>query len=199
MFFECKEISFHFILQTFLKMKINSLAIFCGSKAGNNQLFSEDAVALGKILAENKIMMIYGGGKNGLMGAIADSVIQHGGIVKGVIPEVLNKWEHHHENISELLIVEDMHHRKRIMYDLCDAAIILPGGFGTLDELFEMLTWNQLSIHDKKIFILNSGGFYDHLLQHMETLSNAGFLYGVYNEQFKIIINPEDFVQYVRS
>lgn len=179
-------------------MKINSLAIFCGSKAGNNKLFHEDATALGKILADNNIMMIYGGGKNGLMGVVADSVMQHGGTVKGVIPQFLNKWEHQHENISELLIVEDMHHRKRMMYDLCDAAIILPGGFGTLDELFEMLTWNQLSIHDKKIFILNTGGFYDHLLAHLKKLSEVGFLYGKLEEQITVLNEPEEFCKYIK-
>ena len=88
------------------------------------------------------------------MGAAADSVMNNGGKVKGVIPQVLIEWEHQHENITELVVVEDMHIRKRTMYELSDGAIILPGGFGTLDELFEMLTWNQLSIHDKQIFII---------------------------------------------
>jgi uncharacterized protein (TIGR00730 family) len=175
---------------------IKSIAIFCGSKAGNNQLFREDAIMFGRILAENNIVMVYGGGKNGLMGAVADSVMQNGGTVKGVIPQVLISWEHQHENISELVVVEDMHHRKRMMYDLCDAAIILPGGFGTLDELFEMLTWNQLSIHDKQIFILNSGGFYDHLLSHLHILANEGFLYGKLEEQFNVLNKPEDFKQH---
>jgi uncharacterized protein (TIGR00730 family) len=178
-------------------MNIKSVAIFCGSKTGNNFLFREDAVALGKILAENKIVMVYGGGKNGLMGAIADSVMQQGGTVKGVIPEVLISWEHQHENISELLVVEDMHHRKRMMYELCDAAIILPGGFGTLDELFEMLTWNQLSIHDKKIFILNTGAFYDHLLAHLKTLAEVGFLYGKLDEQITVLNEPREFYSYI--
>lgn len=177
-------------------MLIKSISIFCGSKAGNNQLFREDAIMFGKILAENNIVMVYGGGKNGLMGAVADSVMQNGGTVKGVIPQVLISWEHQHKNISELVVVEDMHHRKRMMYDLCDAAIILPGGFGTLDELFEMLTWNQLSIHDKQIFILNSGGFYDHLLSHLQVLANEGFLYGKLEEQFNVLNKPEDFKQF---
>jgi uncharacterized protein (TIGR00730 family) len=95
-------------------------------------------------------------------------------------------------------VVEDMHMRKRKMYELCDAAIILPGGFGTLDELFEMLTWNQLSIHDKRIFIMNSGGFYDHLLAHLQNLTNEGFLYGELPEQFTILNNPSDILQYIK-
>ena len=93
------------------------------------------------------------------MGTIADTVMDHGGKVIGVIPQVLVDWERQHNSLSELLVVDDMHTRKKKMYELCDAAIILPGGFGTLDELFEMVTWNQLSIHDKQIFILNSGRF----------------------------------------
>ena len=130
--------------------KINKLAIFCGSKTGTNDLYAMHAKELGKILAEKKVELIYGGGRKGLMGIVADTVMDHSGIVRGVIPQVLVEWEHQHENLSELLVVDDMHVRKRKMYDLCDGAIILPGGFGTLDELFEMLTWNQLSIHDKK-------------------------------------------------
>jgi uncharacterized protein (TIGR00730 family) len=128
-------------------------------KRGNNEVFYNHAKELAGILAANKIELIFGGGKSGLMGVVADEVMQNGGIVRGVIPQVLLAWEHQHENISELLVVEDMHVRKRKLYELCDAAIILPGGFGTLDELFEILTWNQLSIHDKKIFILNQEDF----------------------------------------
>jgi len=122
--------------------------------------------------------MIYGGGKNGLMGCVADAVMQAGGTVRGVIPQVLLGWESGHHGVSELIVVETLHERKRRMYELCDAAVILPGGFGTLDELFEILTWNVLSLHDKKVFILNSGGFYNHLLQHLQLLAAEGFLYG---------------------
>jgi uncharacterized protein (TIGR00730 family) len=178
---------------------IRSLAIFCGSKSGNNEQYKKDAAELGKLIAEHKVQLIYGGGKNGLMGIAADSVMENGGIVKGVIPKVLIEWETQHENISDLLVVEDMHVRKRTMYELCDAAIILPGGFGTLDELFEMLTWNQLSIHDKAIFILNSAGFYDHLIQHLEKLTTEGFLYGDLMEQFVILNKPADIITYFKD
>lgn len=181
------------------QMSIKSVAIFCGSKPGNNPGYKDQAARLGEILAGNNITMIYGGGKNGLMGVVADSVMANKGTVKGVIPQVLIDWETQHDNISELVVVEDMHIRKRKMYELCDAAIILPGGFGTLDELFEMLTWNQLSIHDKKIFILNSDGFYDHLVAHMKQLSTDGFLYGDLNEQFTVLGKPEDFVSHITA
>lgn len=148
-------------------------------------------------MAAQGVTLVYGGGKVGLMGASADSVMDNGGTVRGVIPQVLVNWEHQHENISELLVVEDMHVRKRTMYNFCDGAIILPGGFGTLDELFEMLTWNQLSIHDKKIFILNTGGFYDHLLAHLQKLTDEGFLYGELHEQFTVLNEPADLLRHL--
>lgn len=176
---------------------INKLAIFCGSKTGNNPLYEQQAKVLAEILAERRIELIYGGGKSGLMGVVANSVLAKGGIVRGVIPQVLVDWEHQHDEISELFVVDDMHVRKRKLYDLCDGAIILPGGFGTLDELFEILTWNQLSIHDKKIFILNSGGFYNHLLAHLQLLSEEGFLYGKLEEKLTVLNAPEDLEQYL--
>lgn len=176
---------------------INKLAIFCGSKTGSNPLYEQQAKVLAEILAEQKIELIYGGGKSGLMGVVANSVLAKSGIVRGVIPQVLVDWEHQHDEISELFVVDDMHVRKRKLYDLCDGAIILPGGFGTLDELFEILTWNQLSIHDKKIFILNSGGFYNHLLAHLQLLSEEGFLYGKLEEKLTVLNAPEDLEQYL--
>jgi len=179
--------------------KINKLAIFCGSKKGNDPLYAQHAEELGKIIAEKKIELIYGGGRNGIMGVAADTVMQHCGIVRGVIPQVLIEWEHQHQGISELVVVEDMHVRKRKMYELCDAAIILPGGFGTLDELFEMLTWNQLSIHDKEIFILNSGGFYDHLLAHLKHLMDEGFLYGNLEEEFTVLNEPKEIIPFLAN
>ena len=176
---------------------INKLAIFCGSKNGNNALYGQHAVALAEILAAKKIELIYGGGKSGLMGVVADTVMRKGGIVRGVIPQVLVDWEHQHDEISELFVVEDMHVRKRKLYELCDGAIVLPGGFGTLDELFEILTWNQLSIHDKKIFIMNSGGFYNHLLAHMQFLTGEGFLYGELEEKLTVLNEPSELLNHL--
>jgi uncharacterized protein (TIGR00730 family) len=179
--------------------KIERVAIFCGSKNGNNPLYTQHAEELAKILAEFRIELVYGGGKKGLMGTVADTVMKQSGIVRGVIPQVLVDWEHQHQGISELLVVDDMHIRKRKMYDLCDAAVILPGGFGTLDELFEIVTWNQLSLHDKKIFVLNSGGFYNHLLQHMRFVADEGFLWGKLNELMVILNEPADFLPFVNQ
>ena len=134
-------------------MSIQSLAVFCGSKNGSNPLFVQHAIELGKLLAKNNITLIYGGANIGIMGAIADSTMNNGGKVVGIIPKVLVDWERKHEEITELIITEDMHDRKKIIYERSDAVLVLPGGFGTLDELFETITWNQLSIHEKHVFI----------------------------------------------
>lgn len=158
-------------------MKIEAVAVFCGSKTGSNPLYMEHAAELGKYLAMLQLKLIYGGAKAGLMGAVADAVLSNGGSVMGVIPKVLTESEHQHDGLTELAVVPDMHSRKKMMYDMSDAAIILPGGFGTLDELFEMLTWNQLKIHDKKIYLLNSAGFYSHLINHLRALEKENFLY----------------------
>jgi uncharacterized protein (TIGR00730 family) len=172
-------------------MKPTALAVFCGSKSGTETLYVEQATTLGNIMANLGITLIYGGGSVGIMGAVADAVMQQGGQVIGVIPEKLLEWEQEHKNITQLHIVADMHVRKKMMYELCDAAIILPGGNGTLDELFEMLTWNTLKIHEKKIIILNTLGFYDHLLKHMDTMMQQGFLYENWRERIMVVDNPE--------
>lgn len=171
-------------------MKVQAVAVFCGSKNGNNPLFLQHAAELGKHLAVLNLRLIYGGGKKGIMGTLADAVLNNGGNVMGVIPKVLIEWEAQHENLTELAIVPDMHSRKKMMYELSDAAIILPGGFGTLDELFEMLTWNQLKIHDKKIYILNTAGFYDHLLNHLKIMEKEDFLYEPFSHRIVFCNSP---------
>ncbi len=168
-----------------------SVAVFCGSKLGNNSLFEDHAIELGQWIAENAISLIYGGGSVGMMGAIADSVMQNGGKVIGVIPKALFKFEVGHQNITELREVEDMHVRKRMMYELCDAAIILPGGNGTLDELFEIMTWNSLDIHSKKIILLNTAGYYNHLLAHLEYSQQQGFLHGNWQDKLIVADTPQ--------
>lgn len=178
-------------------MKVNALAVFCGSKTGNNPLFAEQAKELGHILATQKIRLIYGGGNKGIMGAVSNAVLEEGGHVVGIIPEILKDREHHHQGITELIIVADMHTRKKMLYEKCDAAIILPGGFGTMDELFEMLTWNQLSIHDKKIFILNTAGFYTHLLSFAQAMQNEGFLYDKIEEKLIVLNRADEILGYL--
>ena len=178
-------------------MTVTSIAVFCGSQSGINPLYQQQAKELGKYLGENKIRLIYGGGSKGLMGAIADSVMAYGGEVVGVIPELLIGWEHQHEGISDLQIVADMHSRKKIMYDLSDAAIILPGGYGTLDELFEMLTWNTLKIHEKKIIMLNTEGFYNHLLAHIKFMQESKFLYENWEERILLANTVEEIISFL--
>jgi hypothetical protein len=171
-------------------MEIRSVAVFCGSKNGNNPIFARHAVELGKYIGLLKLKLIYGGGSTGLMGLIADTALTEGVDVLGVIPELLIGWEHHHKGLTQLAIVPDMHTRKKRMYDSCDAAIILPGGFGTLDEFFEMLTWNQLKIHNKKIYVLNSGGFYSYLLLHLRQLEKESFLYDSLDDRIIVCDTP---------
>ncbi len=173
-------------------MPVQSIAVFCGSKEGVNERYAKDAHTLGKLMAEKNMVLVYGGGNKGLMGAVANALMDEGGKVIGVIPKVLLEWEAQHEGITELRVVEDMHTRKKMMYELCDVAIILAGGNGTLDELFEMLTWNNLNIHNKQIILLNTAGFYDHLMAHMDTMATEGFLYGNWRERLIVCNTPEE-------
>ncbi|MHA4843449.1 LOG family protein [Flavitalea antarctica] len=171
-------------------MNIDAVAVFCGSKNGVNPIYSQHAAELGKLIAVLNLKLVYGGGKKGLMGIIADSVLENGGRATGVIPKVLIEWEQQHDGLSELTVVPDMHTRKKMMYELCDVAIVMPGGFGTMDELFEMLTWNQLKIHDKKIYILNSDGYYNHLMHHLHHARREGFLYELPEERIIFCNSP---------
>jgi uncharacterized protein (TIGR00730 family) len=169
-----------------------SVAVFCGSKFGNNKLFAQHAEAVGVLLAQQNIQLIYGGGRRGLMGVVANSAIKHNGKVVGVIPSLLSEKEDIHDELETLHILETMHERKKKMFELCEAAVILPGGFGTLDELFEMITWNNLSIHDKTIILLNSDGYYNNLLAHLDQMQQEGFLYSPWKESFFIISDPKE-------
>src|SRR5687767_7022957 len=178
-------------------MNINSLAVFCGSKNGNDPIYAEHATELGKLLAEKNITLIYGGGSTGIMGAIANAMMANGGKVIGIITKKLVDWEHQHQGITDLSIVDDMHIRKQKMYELCDAAVILPGGVGTLDEFFEMVTWNQLSIHDKNIYIINSDNFFDFLLRHIQQMEKQGFLYETVLERITVLNEPSQLLQYI--
>jgi uncharacterized protein (TIGR00730 family) len=172
-------------------MAIRTIAVFCGSNSGANPLFEKHACLLGKLLADQNIHLIYGGGKKGLMGSLANAVLENGGTVTGVIPKFLTDWEQQHEGLTSLLVVPDMHERKKKLYELCDAAILMPGGNGSLDEFFEMLTWNTLNIHNKKIIILNSNGFYEHLIAHLHRMDQEQFLYEDPMHRIKIVDSPE--------
>jgi uncharacterized protein (TIGR00730 family) len=175
-------------------MSITSLAVFCGSKEGANPIYCEHARQLGYILADKNITLIYGGSNKGVMGAVANAVLEKKGKVIGVMPKILNGVEHSHYGISEMYETEDMHSRKKMIYAKADAALTLPGGYGTMDELFEMVTWNQLKIHNKKMYILNSGGFYNHLIAHLKMMEQENFLYKKIGGQIKIVSAPAELV-----
>ncbi len=152
------------------------LCVYCGSNRGRSAAFAEAAVALGKLLAERGIGVVYGGGHVGLMGVLADAVLTAGGEVIGVIPKSLEEKELGHRGLTELHVVTSMHERKHMMADLSDGFISMPGGIGTLEELFETFTWLQLGFHQKPVALLNIGGFYDPLLAFVTQLTTDGFL-----------------------
>jgi uncharacterized protein (TIGR00730 family) len=153
--------------------RIKSICVYCGSGPGTNPAFMEAARRFGRILAENRIRLVYGGGSAGLMGACAEAVLDHGGYVTGIIPEFLTDREHMLMRAQERIITRDLHERKRLMFERADAFVALPGGVGTLEELVEQLTWAQLGRHRKPILIANIDHFWDPLcalLDHMEKL-----------------------------
>ncbi len=155
---------------------LKSICVYCGSSLGDDSDIGDIAKELGSYLAQNNITLIYGAAKIGVMGQVARAVLDKGGKVIGVIPEFLKIKEVVHLGLTELIVNKDMHERKMKMQELSEGFIALPGGFGTLEELFEILTWGQLGLHQKPIGILNVNGFYDHLLRLLESMVQKGFL-----------------------
>jgi uncharacterized protein (TIGR00730 family) len=155
---------------------LKSICVFCGSNFGSRPEYSNAAECLGRLFANRGITLIYGGGKVGLMGRIADAVLGAGGRVTGVIPQALILKEIGHESLTELKIVNSMHERKAVMAELADAFIAMPGGFGTLDEFCEVLTWAQLGLHHKPCGVLNVNGYYDSFLQQLDQAVSERFL-----------------------
>jgi uncharacterized protein (TIGR00730 family) len=155
---------------------MKKLCIFCGSAKGEGSKYIELGAKIGEMLVKNNIGLVYGGASIGLMGAIADSVLKHGGHVTGIIPKSLVDYEVAHNGLSELFVTENMHQRKQMMYDCADAFLSLPGGMGTLDEMFEVLTWTQLKYHEKPSYIFNFEGFYDSLLSYLRHSQSEGFI-----------------------
>jgi uncharacterized protein (TIGR00730 family) len=156
---------------------MKSICIYCGSNAGAKPIYTERAMALGNRLAKDGIALVYGGGNVGLMGVVADAVLEGGGEVIGVIPEQLVNWEVAHRGLSKLEIVGSMHERKARMFDLADGFVALPGGFGTLDEMFEMLTWRQLGIGNKPCAFLDIDGFYSPLMTMLDRMVAERFVH----------------------
>ncbi|WP_417384660.1 TIGR00730 family Rossman fold protein [Gimesia sp.] len=161
---------------------LKSICVFCGSKSGNDAQYQQSAIELGRLMAERKISLVYGGGSVGLMGIIADAVLDAGGEVIGVIPQQLAVKELIHPRVEQMHIVDNMHTRKAMMSELCDAFIAMPGGFGTLEELFEVVSWVQLGIYRKPVGLLNTSGFYDPLLNLIDHCIETEFVKPKYRD-----------------
>jgi len=155
---------------------MKSVCVFCGSRLGNDKVYSDAAYAFGKLLAEKNLTMIYGGAKVGMMGALADGVLENGGKAIGVLPVFFQEKEIVHDNLDELILVNSMHERKVKLIDMSDAFVALPGGFGTLDELAEVLTLTQLGKYKKPMGFLNTNGFFDHLLHFFDAMHTNEFI-----------------------
>ncbi len=169
--------------------ELRAVCVYCGSNAGARPAYAQRAGALGKRLAQEGLALVYGGGNVGLMGIVADAVLAAGGEVVGVIPGQLVEWEVAHKGVTRLEVVDNMHERKARMFDLSDAFIALPGGFGTLDEMFEMLTWRQLGLGDKPCAFLDVDGFYAPLATMMDRMVEERFLHA---EQRKDLWHGDD-------
>lgn len=175
------------------------VTVFCGSSFGTDEIYKTQATLLGNKLAEENIGLVYGGANVGLMGAVADGVLEKGGEVFGVLPNFLKSKEIAHNHLTELFLVETMHERKTKMNDLCDGVIALPGGFGTLEEFFEMLTWAQLGLHKKPIAILNIDGFYNSLITFIQTTVDKGFLKQVNHDMLIVSNNIEELLDKMKN
>ena len=156
--------------------EIKTVCVYCGSGAGTNPRFLETATIFGRLLAESGIRLVYGGGAIGLMGAVAESVLDHGGAVTGIIPGFLSTREIALSRVSEMIVTDDMHERKRLMFERSDAFVALPGGIGTLEELVEQMTWQQLGRHTKPILIANIDGFWNPLLDLLDHMRETAFI-----------------------
>jgi len=175
--------------------QIRSLCVLCGSREGTDPVYRDVAVRLGRLVAEQDVRLIYGGGSIGLMGIIADAVLSAGGEVVGVIPDFLIRSEVGHHDLTDLVITDSMHDRKRRMFEMADAFVVLPGGLGTLDETFELITWRQLRLHDSPIIILDVDGYWAPLISLIDATIAAGFADPATTELFSVVGTPEEVLQ----
>jgi uncharacterized protein (TIGR00730 family) len=178
---------------------MKSIAVYCGASVGAKPLYAEAARALAQVMVEHNIALVYGGGNVGLMGVIADEVLRLGGEVTGVIPRALVEREVGHAGLTRLFVVKDMHERKAMMAELSDGFIALPGGMGTLEELFEMLTWSQLGIHAKPVALLNVDGFYDGLINFVSHQRAEGFVRAEHAGLMMVETTPEAVVRALQA
>jgi uncharacterized protein (TIGR00730 family) len=178
---------------------IANICVYCGSSPGHDPAFTQAAERFGRILAGNGVGLVYGGGDLGLMGAVARSVLAAGGRVTGIIPGFLARREHMLESVQELLVVDDMHSRKRLMFEKADAFVAFPGGVGTLEELVEQLTWVQLGRHDKPVLIADLGGFWAPLLALLDHMRETGFICSPYEARYLVCDAVEDILPALRA
>jgi uncharacterized protein (TIGR00730 family) len=170
---------------------MNRVCVFCGSKVGNDDRYRAAAQDLGRLLARSGKALVFGGGSVGLMGVIADAILEAGGEVVGVIPRALATKELLHPGVRDMRLVDDMHARKAVMAELADAFVALPGGYGTLEELFEVITWAQLGFHEKNIGVLNVGGYFDPLVRLIDHAIETGFIKAKHRELLVVEERPE--------
>jgi uncharacterized protein (TIGR00730 family) len=173
-------------------VKIQSVCVYCGSSLRVAKVYREAASRFGTLMAEAGVQIVYGGGRVGLMGLMADAAVEAGGRVIGVIPSFLEQREVGHQGLSELRIVDSMHSRKAIMAELSDAFVVLPGGLGTLDEAFEILTWRQLQLHDKPIVLVDVNGFWQPLIELIDSIVDSGFARPENRGLFTVVGSPEE-------
>lgn len=173
-------------------MKINSVCVYCASSSKLDQKYFDAAIALGQELAKNDVKLVYGGGNRGLMGVLADEVLKQGGHVTGVIPQFMHEEGWSHDSLSELSLVGTMHERKFKMSASVDAAIALPGGCGTLEELLEVITWKQLGLFTRPIIIVNTDGYYDPLLQLFNNAIAENFMGDQHLQMWTVVASPEE-------
>ncbi len=174
---------------------MKNIAIFCGSSTGTNPIYSSVAKELARLFYDQGLSMITGGGRVGIMGVLADEMIKCGGKVIGVMPDFLVEKEVAHQGLSQMIVVNTMHERKKMIEELSDGFIALPGGFGTLDEIFEMITWAQLDIHRKPCGILNINGYFDHLIAHIKHMVQEGYVANGYLGMVIMDTDPKDILE----
>jgi uncharacterized protein (TIGR00730 family) len=174
---------------------MKAIAVYCGANAGADPVYAEGARALARALVDQQLALVFGGGHVGLMGIIADEVLRLGGQVSGVIPQQLVERELAHPGLTRLFVVKDMHERKAMMAQLADGFVAMPGGMGTFEELFEMLTWSQLGIHSKPVGLFNVAGFYDQLVGFMEHVKEQGFIRPQHADLMMVESSAERLVQ----
>lgn len=172
-----------------------SLCVFCGSSPGTNPKFANEAAELGKLLVENGITLVYGGASIGVMGALADSVLENGGKVFGAMPKQLVDREVAHPGLTRLFVTNSMHERKALMANLSDGFAALPGGFGTFEELFEAITWSQLDMHRKPVMVMNTDGFYQPMIDFIEHTIGSGFIKNEHRNIIRMCEKPEDIIR----